>query len=187
MKNDASSFADANPILLQPLIDEFPAIPFVLLGAGYPYTKEASYLVTINTNAYLDFGGVVFPRTSLPAQKQVIKEAMQVAPLNKIMFSTDARYFPEAHWLAQRQFREALGFVMNEFVKEELLTLNDAINVSKDILAGTAERIYDLVNSLKAAGSHHERKNHRDDEESYDEAMAKAQTLVDRSKDPHLY
>lgn len=54
------SLSDSNPACLQPLIEAFPTVPFILLHSAYPYTQQAGYLATVYKNAFLDLGEV-FP------------------------------------------------------------------------------------------------------------------------------
>src|SRR5256714_3801344 len=46
----------ANPAYMQPLIEEFPKVDFVLLHSSWPYTREAGYLASVFANAWLDIG-----------------------------------------------------------------------------------------------------------------------------------
>lgn len=100
----------ANPAYLQNLISEFPDVDFVLLHSSYPYTKEAGYLASAYSNAYLDIGEV-FPILSRDGQQSIIKEALDLSPASKILWSTDGHFFPETYWLANKQFRDALDKV----------------------------------------------------------------------------
>lgn len=100
----------SNPGHLQPLIEAYPNVPFVLLHSSYPYTREAGYLATVFANVYLDLGEV-FPMLSEDGQVNVVNEAMELAPAEKLLWSTDGHLFPETYWLANKQFRQALEVV----------------------------------------------------------------------------
>jgi hypothetical protein len=97
----------SNPAYLQPLIEEYPKVPFVLLHSAYPYTREAGYLASTFKNAYLDIGEV-FPMLSRDGETQVLRQALELVPYNKLLWSTDGHFFPETYWLANKQFREVL-------------------------------------------------------------------------------
>lgn len=97
----------SNPGHLQPLIEAYPTVPFVLLHSSYPYTREAGYLATVFKNVYLDLGEV-FPMLSQNGQIKVLKEAMELTPAEKLLWSTDGHLFAETYWLANKQFREVL-------------------------------------------------------------------------------
>ena len=50
----------ASPALLQPLIEAYPEVKFVLLHTSYPFTREAGYLTSVYSNVFLDIGLVSF-------------------------------------------------------------------------------------------------------------------------------
>lgn len=97
----------SNPAYLQPLIEGYPKVPFVLLHSSYPYTREASYLATVYKQVYVDVGGV-FPMLSRDGQKTVLRECFEFVPGSKVLYSSSGKSFPEVFWLANRQFREVL-------------------------------------------------------------------------------
>lgn len=97
----------SNPAYLQPLIEQFPTVPFVLLHSSYPYTREAGYLATVFKNVHLDIGEV-FPMLSRDRQVSVLRQSIELVPASKILWSTDGHLFPETYWLANKQFREVL-------------------------------------------------------------------------------
>lgn len=97
----------SNPAYLQPLIEHFPTIPIVLLHAAYPFTREAGYLATVYPEVYLDVGEV-FPMVSGDGQERLLRQAFELTPSEKVLWSTDGHWFPETYWLAVRQWRVAL-------------------------------------------------------------------------------
>ena len=97
----------SNPAHLQRLIEAYPSVPFVLLHSAYPYTREAGYLTTVFKNVYLDLGEV-FPMISTNGQEDVIRQALELTPAGKLLWSTDGHLFGERYWLANKQFREVL-------------------------------------------------------------------------------
>ena len=73
---------------LQPFIEAYPAVSIVLLHASYPFTKEAGYLASTYRNVYLDIGEV-FPMVSQQGQENVIREALELCPSEKLTWSTE--------------------------------------------------------------------------------------------------
>lgn len=134
---------DSNPACLQPLIKHFPTVPVVLLHSSYPYTREAGYLATVYKNAYLDIGEV-FPMVSRNGQEKIVRQALELTPTSKILWSTDGHHFPETYWLANVQGREALDKVLCQYVEQEDLTLPQAIQATKDILFNNSNNLYSL-------------------------------------------
>lgn len=140
--NDISLLA-SNPAHLQPLVAEFPTVPIVLLHSSYPYTKEAGYLAAVFPNAYLDIGEV-FPMVSRSGQETIIREALELTPMSKILWSTDGHLQAETYWLANVQGREALEKIFVEMVQEGDLTTDQALRAAEDILFNNSNRLYDL-------------------------------------------
>ncbi|OCL01927.1 developmental protein-like protein fluG [Glonium stellatum] len=133
----------SNPAYLQPLIENYSNVPFVLLHSSYPYTREAGYLATVFKHVYLDLGEA-FPMLSRDGQTSVLRQSLELVPGGKILYSTDGHWFPETYWLANKQFREVLQEVLVEYVRKEDLTAAQAISLSEDILFNNANVLYDL-------------------------------------------
>ncbi|CAG8752682.1 11654_t:CDS:2, partial [Cetraspora pellucida] len=62
-----------NPLLLRPLIEEYPNAKFVLLHAAYPYSRQSGYLASVYSNVYVDIG-LVFPLISASGQQAILRE-----------------------------------------------------------------------------------------------------------------
>jgi len=143
------SLLDSNPACLQELIKHFPTVPIVLLHSSYPYTREAGYLATVYKNVYLDIGEV-FPMVSRDGQEKIIRQALELTPTSKVLWSTDGHHFPETYWLANVQGREALEKVLCEYVEQEDLTVGQAMGAVRDILFENSNDLYKL--GLKLGG-----------------------------------
>jgi glutamine synthetase len=133
----------SDPAHLQPLIEHYDEVPFIILHSSYPYTRQAGYLATVYPNAFLDIGEV-FPMVSRDGQEHIIREALEMVPGNKLLYSSDGHWFPETYWLANKQFRSALEKVLVEYVREDDLTLAEATQLAQDILFHNSNRIYAL-------------------------------------------
>ncbi|KAI5237679.1 glutamine synthetase/guanido kinase [Aureobasidium subglaciale] len=133
----------ADPSNLQPLISAFPHVQMILLHTSYPYMRQAGYLATVYKNVYLDLGEV-FPQVSRNGQETILRQCMEVTPISKLLFSTDAHHFGEVYWLALKQFRQAFERILVEYVREDDLTVEQAIDAAKDIYFNNANRVYNL-------------------------------------------
>ncbi|KAL8638756.1 MAG: hypothetical protein Q9228_004120 [Teloschistes exilis] len=138
----------SSPSHLQPFMEQYPSVPIVLLHASYPYTKEAGYLAAVYPNVYLDIGEV-FPMVSKEGQENVVREALELCPSEKLTWSTDGHWFPETYLLAVLQIREALEKVLQQYVVSQTLTVSQAITVVQDLLFNTSNRLYDLNLDLR--------------------------------------
>ncbi|KAJ5780430.1 hypothetical protein N7457_005590 [Penicillium paradoxum] len=133
----------ANPAYLQPLIAQYNDADVVLLHSAYPYTREAGYLASVYPNVYLDLGEV-FPMVSREGQEKILRESLELAPTNRLLWSTDGHFHPESLWLANRQFRQALEKVLVDYVQHGDYTSPQAMKVAADILFYNANRLYKL-------------------------------------------
>lgn len=137
----------SDPSHLQPLITAFPDVQIILLHTSYPYMRQAGYLATVYKNVYLDLGEV-FPQVSRNGQETILRQCMEVTPLSKLLFSTDAHHFGEVYWLALKQFRQAFERVLVEYVENDDLTAEQAIEAAKDIYFNNAKRVYNLTTEV---------------------------------------
>ncbi|KAI2786469.1 Protein fluG [Penicillium oxalicum] len=132
-----------NPILLQPIIREYPGSPVVLLHAAYPYTKEAGYLASRYPVVFVDFSKV-FPCISRDGQERILRESLEIASTNRLLWSTGGQIYPETFWLSNRQFRQALEKILIEYVQCGDCNIMQAKNIAKDILFNNANKLYSL-------------------------------------------
>ncbi|KAM5431674.1 hypothetical protein McanMca71_004907 [Microsporum canis] len=133
----------SDPALLQPVIEEYDTIKFVLLHSSYPFTRQAGYLASTFKNVYLDLGEV-FPMISRDGQISVIRQALELVPTSKLLWSTDGHFHPETFWLSNLQFRQALESVFTEYVYKGDFTIEHAADSVKDILFNNSNELYGL-------------------------------------------
>jgi hypothetical protein len=134
----------SDPSHLQPLISEFPDVRFIFLQTSYPYTRQAGHLAKIYKNVFLDIGQV-FPQVSRDGQELILRQCMEVTPLSKLLFSSNAHLYGEIYWLALKQFRQALENILVDYVQNDDLTAEQAITFAKDIFFNNAKRVYNLL------------------------------------------
>jgi uncharacterized protein len=100
----------ANPALLKPLIERFRETPFVLLHC-YPYVREAGWLAHVYPNVFFDVS-LTIPHVARPAE--MLRQALELAPVSKLMYASDAARAPELFFLGALRWREALADVLPE-------------------------------------------------------------------------
>jgi uncharacterized protein len=100
----------ANPALLKPLIEGYGETPFVLLHC-YPFVREVGWLAHVYPNVFFDVS-LTIPHVARPAE--MLRQAVELAPLSKLMYASDAARAPELYFLAARRWREALAEVLPE-------------------------------------------------------------------------
>jgi uncharacterized protein len=132
----------ANPLHLRPLF-ESPALRGlrVVCLHCYPYVREAGYLASVYPGAYVDLGLTV-PYTSVHAMRTALHEAMHLAPITKVLLSTDAQRTPETFWLAARWGRRVLRQVLEAAVADGDLSEDEAEWAALRILFQNAADLY---------------------------------------------
>lgn len=138
----------ANPAYMQPLIEAFPHVDFVILHSSYPYTREAGYLASTYSNAWLDIGEV-FPMLSRDGEERMLREALELTPSSKLLWSTDGHFYPETYWLANKQFRATLEKVLAEYVAHGDIEIPHAIHMAVDIMFWNSNNLYKLDEDRK--------------------------------------
>jgi uncharacterized protein len=131
-----------NPLLLTDLLRALePTGAPVMLLHNYPYHREAGYLAQVFPHVYADLGLATHNVGS--RAPQVLAEALELVPLRKFLFSSDAFGLAELYYLGTLLFRQALS----AFLRARL----DA----DDMCYADAERITDLVASENARRAYH--------------------------------
>lgn len=133
----------SSPAHMQTIIRAYPETVFVLLHSSYPYTRDAGYLTAMYKNVYLDFGEI-FPILSADGQRAVIKQMLELAPTNKILWSTDGHWWPETYYLASIQSRQALYEVLADCIRRDELTDLQAATIVENMLFHNSNKVYDL-------------------------------------------
>ncbi|CAN4109571.1 unnamed protein product [Withania somnifera] len=135
----------ANPLHLRNLLEDkrFMKSRLVLLHASYPFSREASYLASVYSQVYLDFG-LAIPKLSFHGMVSSVKELLELAPMNKVMFSTDGIAFAETFYLGAKKAREVVFSVLRDACVDGDLSISEAIAAVRDIFAENAKQFYKL-------------------------------------------
>lgn len=137
----------ANPLHLRPLLEEprFRRVPFVLLHASYPFTREAGFLAAVYPHVFLDCGLAV-PLLSVSGMREALRCLLELAPWSKVLYSSDAHCIPELFYLAAKWGRAALGQVLEGAIRDGDLTALEAEAAARAILRENARGLYRLEN-----------------------------------------
>jgi predicted TIM-barrel fold metal-dependent hydrolase len=125
----------ADPGYLKPLVERFRATNFVLLHC-YPFVREAGWLAHVYGNVYFDLS-LTIPHVSRPAV--ALAEALELAPVSKLLYASDAARTPELYLLAAIWWRDALAAVL-----PEALPAAAAEDAARMILRENAHALYRL-------------------------------------------
>jgi predicted TIM-barrel fold metal-dependent hydrolase len=135
----------ANPLHLRPLFETsaLRGLRVVCLHC-YPYVREAGYLASVYPGAYVDLGLTV-PYASAHAMRSALHEALHLAPVSKVLLSTDAQRTPETFWLAARWGRRVLGAVLESSLADGELSTEEAEWAATRILRDNAAELYAIA------------------------------------------
>jgi len=123
------------PGYLKPLIERFRDTPFVLLHC-YPFVREAGWLAHVYGNVYFDLS-LTIPHVSRPAE--MVRQALELAPVSKLLYASDAARTPELYYVAAKWWREALAEVLTETLEP-----HDAEVAGTQVLRENARALYGL-------------------------------------------
>nr|XP_043629896.1 protein fluG [Erigeron canadensis] len=139
----------ANPLHLRNLLEDkrFLDCQIVLLHASYPFSREASYLASVYHQVYLDFG-LAIPKLSVHGMISSVKELLELAPIKKVMFSTDGCRFPETFYLGAKRARDVVFSVLRDACNEGDLSISEALEAVTDIFTDNAKLLYKIDGSL---------------------------------------
>ena len=114
----------------------------VALLHNYPFVREAGWLAEIFQNVYYDVGAIL--NFTGPSCVRIMRDALEMGPYTKQLFSSDAFGLPELHYLGVLQFRRALSAVLDDWLSAGDCTTGDVEEIYAAIASGNAARIYPL-------------------------------------------
>jgi len=115
----------SDPSYLKPLIERFRETTFVFLHC-YPFVREAGWLAHVYGNVYFDLS-LTIPHVSRPVAG--LEEALELAPVSKLLYASDAARTPELYLLAATWWRDALAEVLTDEADARLILRENALRV----------------------------------------------------------
>jgi hypothetical protein len=125
----------ADPAHLKPLIERFRETRFVLLHC-YPFVREAGWLTHVYGNVWFDLS-LTIPHVF--RREAILRQALELAPVSKLLYASDAARTPELYYLAAKWWRQALAAVL-----PEALPAAEAETACLQILRENAVGLYEL-------------------------------------------
>ena len=114
----------------------------ILIHAGYPNIGKAAWISHLYTNCYFEIS-LATPLIHQGMLRMYL-EAMEVVPLTKILFGSDAYHIPEFYWLAAKWGRIFLSQALGVYVDAKIMTEDEAVKAAKRILFQNNRRVYNL-------------------------------------------
>ena len=112
----------------------------VLVHAGYPYHREAAWMSYIFPSVYLDVSQVI-PFAPLAAFN-ILREVYEVAPLNKVMYGSDAFNIPEIAWLGAKLAKRAFSMLSDTLLQLGLFEEKDVKEMEERFFYTNAYYLY---------------------------------------------
>jgi predicted TIM-barrel fold metal-dependent hydrolase len=141
--------AGSDPILLDKVFNDptLRGTTFVILHGGSPFERHIITLI-MKPNVYVDTSELelMFSPSELA---RILRPWLESMP-EHILFGTDADFFgpgmgwQETTWLGSRNARRALGIVLTEMVKENVISSSRAREIAERVLRGNAWALYHL-------------------------------------------
>ena len=132
-----------DPLLLTDLLRALePTGAPVMLLHNYPFHRQAGYLAQVFPLVHADLGLATHNVGS--RAPQVLAEALELVPLRKFLFSSDACGLPELYYLGTLLFRQALSAFLRARLAADDMSYTDAERITSLIASENARRAYRL-------------------------------------------
>jgi hypothetical protein len=138
-----AKLSGSRPLLLEPIINKYPEIKFILLHVGYPWYADSAGLAHNFSNVYLDMTWV--PITSTYGAVQALSEFIEVAhSSNRIAWGDDA-FTSEESYGALLAWRHVVSKVLAEKVEDGYFSLKEAEAYATKLMYKNAIETYRLI------------------------------------------
>lgn len=123
------------------------SVPMTLLHC-YPFHREAGMIAENFPNIYFDVGFV--QNWAGPSYRNMMQEALEMAPFTKQLFSTDAFGLSELFYLGALRFKNSLDDILDHWIELDECSADYAEQIKTWISGQNAERIYALDQSVRS-------------------------------------
>jgi uncharacterized protein len=133
------------PALLMDLLrfPTFRGCHVLLVHTGYPYHAEAGYMANVLPNLWCDLSeGIPFAGQ---AAKRILAELLEMAPLSRVCYGSDAFGSAEPFHVSARLGKQAVAQVLESLVDDGMLSAAEAQTAAGLILAQNARELYSLI------------------------------------------
>ncbi len=108
----------------------------------YPYVRTAQWLAEVFDNVYYDVGFMLaFGSNDV---NRVIREAFEIGPFHKQLYSSDAFALAELYYISATRFRLALATMLQEWVDDNYCCRQDALHIARSVCSENTRRLYNI-------------------------------------------
>jgi len=130
-----------NPLLLRDYLETFTRLGHrVVLLHTYPYQREAGYLTSVYPGVYADVS-LALPLAA-SGSSRILSELVELAPVSRVIFASDAHSRPESYYLGARFYKEGLEGFLDEAVRHHRVLPSVAESWAHRVGYGNASRLY---------------------------------------------
>ncbi len=132
----------ADPTRFTPWLRRIPRSVNICFLHCWPYHRQAAYLAAVYPNVYIDTGEV--NTHAALGYDRILAETLEVAPFEKVLYSSDAFGLPELYYIGSMRFRSALSSLLEDWQRRGFCSPSDAAEVATAIGRSNAEKLYRL-------------------------------------------
>lgn len=132
----------ADPTRFTPWLDRIPRSVNICFLHCWPYHRQAAALAAVYPNVYLDTGEV--NTHAALGYDRILAETLEVAPFQKVLYSSDAFGLPELYYIGSRRFRSALSALLAGWRERGFCSRSDAVGIATAIGRANAQKLYGL-------------------------------------------
>lgn len=138
-----TDLTQGNPLLLRGYFEKYinEGLRVVLLHT-YPFHREAGYLASVYPGVYFDVSLAV-PLAASGAPR-IIAEALELAPVSRFLFASDAHSRPESFFLGARLWRAGIDRFLDKVVTEHHVSPAVAHRWASMICWENCQKLYSL-------------------------------------------
>lgn len=135
-----ATMVETDPRYLIDLMKSFPGVQFDLFHGGYPYFHNVPGILSQINNAFIDLCWM--PIISWNATKDLLRECLEWSNQKRIIaFGGDCRS-AEGSIGALISMKNLVSEVLAEFVDANRITLEDAIEIGKDVFYDNPKKLF---------------------------------------------
>lgn len=137
----------AHPMCLFELLKRAPfsSAKVALVHSGFPWVSEAASMTSLLPDVYMDLS-MCCPFYPLGINLRLL-EALEQAPIRKILYGSDGMSIVEVMWLGGRLIKESLEEVLGKLIQEKKICKSEGQEMAEMILYKNAEQLYSLSES----------------------------------------
>jgi hypothetical protein len=136
------NLAYAGPRAIFPFLVDVQDQPVVLVHSGYPWVREAAYIASVLPNVYLELSELI--PWAWGQVEWALEMLVGTVPAAKLLYGSDEAGEPEAFWASALLGRSALQHVLDRFVERDYVSIDDAQELGRLVLAGACRRLHGI-------------------------------------------